>query len=135
MSLTSMQSERLERLRSRLKDVLWGIREQYGHKPQLDRVLPYLVFGQTRTDVEFQDLFIGFPARVPARFGPALLIEIQRALQYYRVFKQTHKQYHRAFQQIVRLEGLFRVGPKGCEFIPNDLVGYTLKVKGRQASV
>ena len=122
-------NERIERLRSRLKDIVWAIRAQYGHKPLIDRMMPFVTFDPNLSDEEFDDLFHNFPKRVPARFGVALLPEIRSAVYQFRDFRRTGKQYHRAFQQIVRLEELMRAGPTKCELIPDDIRGYTLRIK------
>lgn len=123
------RTERIERLRTRLKDIIWAIGTRYGYRVFLDKFVSYLAFDRKLTDQQFDDLFLNYPQRAAANFSAALLPEIEIAMRSYRAFYQTGKQFHRVHQQIVRLESLVRAGSQGCEFVTDRVHGYVLRLK------
>lgn len=117
---------------SRLKDVLWSIRRQYGMESDIDRVIPFIAFERNLSRDQFNDLFVTYPDQIPEDFKSTLLARIREAVYLYREYRQTHKGYHRILRGVIFLEAVARHGFDGCTLTADTTGSYRLELKGKK---
>ena len=114
---------------SRLKDVLWTLRQQIGIEADVDRIIPYLAFEKNLDQDQLENLFITHPVRTPEAWKPALLARIREIVRYYWSYRTTRKGYHKVLKGIIFLENVARQGFDGCKLVFDKNTGYRLEVK------
>ena len=130
------------RLRGRLRDVLWSLRQRYVGTPVVpcvDRIMPYLVFNQTLTQDMLNELFIPYPKRTPKDYYAALCVRVCNTVQIYWEFLQVDTAHtivqtvipatHKAvLSAILDLEHILRDGD--YSLVEDPIVGYVLASRG-----
>ncbi len=114
---------------SRLKDALWSIRRRYGCEPDIDRIIPFLVFNHQPDLYQLNNILISYPNHTPEDFKAALVIRIQQTTRAYWTYQQTRKGYYRLLKRILFLEAVVRCGFEGCDLVFNETRGYELELK------
>lgn len=123
-------TDKREKLRSRLKDVLWGLRQRYpALASQVDKIIPFLAFKKPFTSRQLTDLFIEYPVRNPASYIIITTHHIHQAVYAYHRFITEEKGLYKTHQFIRTLEQILRLGFEAYDLVENEITGYEMKVK------
>lgn len=114
---------------SRLKDVLWSVRQQFGLENDIDRLISFIAFERTLTEDQLNDLFISYPKRIPEEFRAVLIARIQQIIRQYWAYCQTQKGYHKVLRGVLFLENVCRYKQEGCRLVDTGSTGYRLELK------
>ena len=123
------QHPKEDQLRQRFKDILWLLRVQFGFEPDIDRILPFVVFSRDLAKQQFENCLVDYPKRTPEDYRAALCIEIQRAARIFWQYTTERKGYHKLVKQLKFLEFVLRHGFSHCQLILTKNTGYQLVKK------
>lgn len=125
--------EQNERLRTRLKDAVWSMRQQYIGMPvsvSIDRVMPYLAFGQKLSQDQLNGLFPDYPSRIPEDFQMAVISQIRSIIQaYWNFTQQGIGHFIKVYKTIIALEHIVRDGFGAYILIEDKVHGFQLAPK------
>lgn len=122
--------DKREKLRSRLKDVLWGLRQRYPSMAMdIDKVIPFIAFNKILTECQLLDILTGYSIRNDASYTMVTLKSIQSAIRSYYKYVSTRKGLYTAHQDIRALEQILRLGFEAYDLVENEITGFEMKVK------
>lgn len=132
------KKEQNEKLRTRLKDALWSLRQRFIGMPisvSVDRLMPYFAFNQKLSQDQLNNLFPDFPSRIPEDFQMAVVAQIRRVVRAYWGFTRLGiGQFSMIFKAVIVLRHIARDGFEAYILVPDTVHGYQLerKPKGRR---
>lgn len=127
------KKEQNEKLRTRLKDAVWSLRQRFVGMPiatSVDRVMPLLAFNQKLSRDQLNSLFPDYPSRIPEDFQMTLIFLVRQIIQAYWEFTQKGVgQFTKIFKAAVALEHVARDGLEAYILVPDKTYGYQLARK------
>lgn len=130
---TLSKKEQKEKLRTRLKDALWSLRQRFVGMPimvSVDRIMPFLAFDQRLSQDQLNDLFPDYPSRLPEDFQMVTIHQIRQVIQAYWLFTQQGiGQFPLIFKAIIVLEQIARDGFEAYMLVEDRARGFQLTRK------